>query len=265
MGAALVPESHRARVDDVVEKKSAVVARVEKPRVHPYCPAMFRKSYDTPEPARRWRLSATIVLVALNVIAYCLQNTLLPKLTDPGYLELSAWGIKHGYVWQLLTYQFMHGGPMHLILNCWALFVFGRGVEWAVGKTRFVILYFCSGIGGGLVQVAASLLWPDYFGGSVVGASAGVFGVVASFAMLFPQQPLIMLLFFIIPVKMRAKSLLWFFLAITGFGIAFPQSRVAQLLGPNVAHCAHLGGILTGLAFTRFYFLKNLQRPPIED
>jgi len=248
----------------VVEKKSEIVASppVEKQPIHRYFPAMFPEHDPLQQPRRKW-FSATIVLVVLNVIAFCFQYTLLPKLTDPGYFELSLWGIKQGYLWQLLSYQFLHGGPAHLILNCWALFVFGRGVEWAVGKTRFVILYFCSGIGGGLLQVAASLRWPDYFGGSVVGASAGVFGVVASFATLFPRQPLVMLLFYVIPVKMRAKSLLWFFLAITAFGIAFPHSQAALLLGSSVAHCAHLGGILTGLAFTRFYFLRNVQPPPI--
>lgn len=213
---------------------------------------------------RRWTLSATIVLVALNIIAFCFQNTVLRQFSDSNdYFALSSWGLLHGYVWQLLTYQFMHGGLAHLLLNCWALFVFGRGVEWAVGKTRFLILYFCSGIAGGLLQVAASLLWSNYFGGSVVGASAGVFGVVASFAMLFPHQQLVMLLFFIIPIKMRAKSLLWFFLVITALGIAFPQSKLALALGGNVAHCAHLGGLLTGLAFTRFYFLRNFRPPPI--
>ena len=217
------------------------------------------------QPGRRssWRLSATIVLIILNILAFLFQYTLLPTLADPGYFALSSWGLKHGYVWQLVTYQFMHGGIAHILLNCWALFVFGRSVEWAVGKTRFVIMYFCSGIVGGLVQVAAAMLWPDYFGGSTVGASAGVFGVVASFAMLFPEQPLVMLLLYVIPVKMRAKSLLWFVLAITALGISFPDSQLARILGGNVAHCAHLGGILTGLAFTRFYFLRNLRPPPM--
>jgi membrane associated rhomboid family serine protease len=262
MGAALVSEPHRSRADVVVEKEG-LVAQVEKPVIRHYCPAMSPKPDHSQQPRQRWALSATIVLVALNLIAFCLQYTLLPKLTDPGYLELSPWGLQHGYVWQLLTYQFMHGGWTHLILNCWALFVFGRGVEWAMSKTRFVVLYFCSGIFGGLVQVLAGVLWPNYFDVPVVGASAGVFGVVASFAMLFPEEPLIMLLFFIIPAKMRAQSLLIFTLLLTGLGIAFPQSRLTLILGRNVAHCAHLGGILAGLAFTRFYFLRNFQPPPV--
>ncbi|HEY2084023.1 MAG TPA: rhomboid family intramembrane serine protease [Verrucomicrobiae bacterium] len=185
----------------------------------------------------------------------------MPKLIDPGYLALSLWGLQHGFVWQLLTYQFMHGGVPHLLLNCWALFVFGRGVEWAVGKTRFLILYFSGGIIGGLLQVLAAVLWPHYFRPTEasVGASAGIFGVVASFAMLFPEQRLVMLLFYVIPINMRAKSFLWVVLVITALGISFPDSKLALLLGRNVAHFAHLGGILTGLAFTRFYFLRFLR------
>ena len=223
---------------------------------------MFPQRDVTQQHTRRWSWSATIVLIVLNVIAFFVQKGFLPRLMDEDYLALSLPGLQHGFVWQLMTYQFMHGNLPHLLLNCWALFVFGRGVEWAVGKTRFVIVYFISGIVGGLLQVMACLLWPHYFYGAMVGASAGVFGVVASFAMLFPEQPLVMLLFFVIPIKMRAKSLIGFTMFLTGLGIAFPKSWLALILGGNVAHFAHLGGILTGLAFTRFYFLKRLRPPP---
>lgn len=210
-------------------------------------------------------MSATIVLVGLNIIAFLLQTKILPIELDEKYLELSPGGLRHGYVWQLLSYQFMHGGWMHLILNCWGLFVFGRAVELAVGKWRFLVLYFTSGIVGGLFQVMAGLLWPQYFSGSTVGASAGVMGVVATFAMLFPQQQLVMLLFYVIPIKLRAKSLLWFILLLTALGISFPLASWRFLLGGNVAHFGHFGGILTGLAFSSFYFHKILRPPTISE
>jgi membrane associated rhomboid family serine protease len=261
MGAAFLSEPHRPGIDALVEKKAvAAQPSVEKPRICHYCPAMLSERDYMRQPSRQWKWSVTLILIALNIVAFLFQYSLLPKLIDPGYLALSLWGLQHGFVWQLLTYQFMHGGLMHLLLNCWALFVFGRGVEWAVGKTRFLILYFSGGVIGGLFQVTAGLLWPDYFGGASVGASAGIFGVVASFAMLFPNQRLIMLLFFIIPINLRAKSLLWVVLVITTLGISFPNSRwMLRLLGGNVAHFAHLGGLLTGLAFSRFYFLRILR------
>jgi membrane associated rhomboid family serine protease len=237
---------------------TALKPLVEKKKIRPYFPPMFDRHNDM-QPRPRWKLSVTMVLVVLNVIAFCFQFTLLPKVVDPDYLVLSRWGIMHGYFWQLLTYQFMHGGWLHLILNCWGLFVFGRPVEWAVGKLRFLMVYFLSGIFGGLLQVMACCLWPHYYFGGTVGASAGLFGIIASFTMLFPEQPLLMLLFFVIPLKMRAKSLLAVLLVTTGLGISFPRS----FLGGNVAHFAHLGGILMGLAFSRFYFLRSLRLPDL--
>jgi membrane associated rhomboid family serine protease len=233
-------------------------APVEKKEFRPYCPAMSDR-HDDIQPRQRWRLSITLVLVVLNIIAYVFQITILPRVLDKGYLELSLWGMLHGYFWQLLTYQFMHGGWLHLLINCWGLFVFGREVEGAVGKSRFLMVYFLSGIFGGLLQMMACFLWPHYFPPKIgtVGASAGLFGIIASFTMLFPEEPLLMLLFFVLPVKMRAKTLLAVLLITTGLGISYPRS----FLGGNVAHFAHLGGILTGLAFSRFYFLKYIRLP----
>jgi membrane associated rhomboid family serine protease len=208
------------------------------------------------------RCPVTIALLVLNFVFFLLQRR-FPE-GNPS-LALSLPGLLSGYLWQVVTYQFMHGSWPHVLLNCWMLFVVGPQVEWVVGKARFSILYLCSGIVGGLLQMAAAFLWPHYFGGiyaSVVGASASVFGVVAAFTLLFPDEELILLLFFIVPIKLRARWLLWLVLVPTALGISFPRSYVVQLLGPNVAHAAHLGGILTGLAFTRFYFLKNL--PPSE-
>jgi len=238
----------------------AITAWVEKRRIRPYFSTMFDRDETQSRP--RWRWSITLVLIALNIIAFGVQFTLLPKVVDREYLVLSLPGIEHGYFWQLLTYQFMHANPLHLILNCWGLFVFGRPVEWAVGKARFLVVYFLGGIFGGLLQVMACYLWPYYFYGGMVGASAGLFGIIASFSMLFPEQPLLMLLFFVIPLKMRAKSLLALLLVTTGLGISFPRS----ILGGNIAHFAHLGGILTGLAFSRFYFLRSLRlQDPVGD
>jgi membrane associated rhomboid family serine protease len=238
---------------------------VEKRRIPHYCPPMLSERDYMQQPGRKWQLSATIVLIALNVVAFLLQTKILEPGFNEAYLELSPDGLQRGYVWQLLTYQFMHGGWMHLLLNCWALFVFGRAVELAVGKWRFLALYFTSGIVGGLFQVMAGLLWPQYFSGSTVGASAGVMGVVATFAMLFPQQQLVMLLFYVIPIKLRAKSLLWFILLLTALGISFPLASWRFLLGGNVAHFGHFGGILTGLAFSSFYFHKILRPPTISE
>jgi membrane associated rhomboid family serine protease len=200
------------------------------------------------QPYTGWRWSATTVLLVVIAAAYVLQITAVPDAFCDRYLLLSLAGLKRGFIWQLLTFQFLHAGWLHLLLNCWALFMFGREVEWALGKARFLALYFASGVVGGLFQALVALLWPHYFDSGVVGASAGVLGVLAAFAMLYPERNLTLLLFFVIPVNMRAKYLLYLSILLAAFGIAFPNSP----FGGNIAHAAHMGGILTGLAFIRF-------------
>jgi membrane associated rhomboid family serine protease len=198
------------------------------------------------EPTNHWRFSATVVLVLVLVVAFILQLS-APRDFQDTYLALSLWGLKHGYVWQLLSFQFMHAGPLHLIMNGFTLWMFGREVEEVLGKPRFLTLYFLSGAIGGLFQVLLALVSFNLFGGSVVGASAGVFGVVAAYAMIAPDRMLTMFAFFVIPINLKAKMLLWVSAAFAVLGIFLPNSK-----GPHVAHAAHLGGILTGIAFMKF-------------
>jgi membrane associated rhomboid family serine protease len=198
------------------------------------------------QPGFRSPWSATMVLLVVNVGAFILQNVLY-RFTDfptNGYFALSVEGLRHGFVWQLLTYQFMHGGWMHLLLNCLAIYFFGRELEETLGRKSFLALYFSSGVIGGLFQALAGVLLKGAFAVPVVGASAGAFGLVAAFATLYPERPLMLLLFFIIPVNMRAKFLLLFSGLLAVFGILFPTD--------NIAHAAHLGGILAGIVFVRY-------------
>jgi len=169
----------------------------------------------------------------------------------PGYLPLSAEGLAHGYVWQLVTYQFLHAGWLHLLLNCWAIFMFGRELESLFGAKRFLALMFSSGIVGGVFQVIVALLWPQYFGGPVVGASACAFGLVAAFALVYPERELTMLILFVIPVHLRAKTLLIVLAVLAVMGIVFPWD--------NVANAAHLGGMAMGW----FYVTKILKNPAL--
>jgi membrane associated rhomboid family serine protease len=207
------------------------------------------------EPPRRRRVllwPATITLLVVNVGVYLLQLTVLSETLVNTRLALSVDGLRQGFVWQLLTFQFLHSTPLpwHLLFNCWALFMFGREVEWVLRTPRFLIMYFTGGVVGGLFQVFVMLVWPQYFGtGAVVGASAGIFAVVAAFAMLFPHRQLILLLV-VVPIRMKARSMLWLSLIITAAGIGLPHTLIAVILGGNVAHAAHLGGILTGLALS---------------
>jgi membrane associated rhomboid family serine protease len=197
----------------------------------------------------------TMMLLVVNVVAFIVQTAVERFSSFPinAYFALSVEGLRHGYVWQLLTYQFMHGGVLHLLLNCWAIYVFGREVEETLGQNSFLTLYFTSGVIGGLFQSLAGVLLAGRFAAPVVGASAGAFGLVAAFAVLYPERPLMLLLFFIIPVNMRAKFLLLFSALLTVFGLVFPMD--------NIAHAAHLGGMLTGLVFVRYAVHWHWQWP----
>jgi membrane associated rhomboid family serine protease len=201
------------------------------------------------QPAFGPRRSATLTLVIINAVVFILQ-VLLIQPSAPlrnfyyTYFPLSLSGLMHGYVWQLLTYQFMHADFWHVLFNCWVIYMFGIEVEQALGRKSFLTLYFASGVIGGLMQAAAGFIPLARFYGSVVGASAAGFGVTAAFAMLFPDR--ILLLFFIIP--MRARFLLVLSAVIAIFGILAPYNPS----GVHMADVAHLGGMLTGVLFVRY-------------
>lgn len=221
---------------------------------------MRRSEFDS-------RRSATLALVVANVVAFifeCLHYGYPPDAhifpNDP--FALSWEGLAHGYVWQLVTFQFMHAGLLHLLGNCWVIYVFGRELEEALGMKRFLTLYFACGILGGLVQAGAGGLalhfgtesnWALSFAGPTLGASAGALGLLAAYAILYPERPLMLLLFFIIPVSMRAKFLLLFCAGLALFGLIFPYD--------HLANAAHLGGMVTGILFIRYALNWELHWP----
>ena len=209
----------------------------------------------------RPQMSFTVALLIANAIVFLVgcalsSNPLRLAPDNPffyNYFALSLDGLEHGFVWQLLTYQFMHSGLLHIFLNCWAIYVFGRVMEQALGPGKFLVLYFASGVIGGLVQMLGALVWSGHFGTAVVGASAAALGLLAAFAALYPEQELTLLLFFVLPVTLRAKYLLWGTALMSSFCILFPGSWLAGLMGGNIAHAAHLGGMLTGIVFVRLF------------
>ena len=193
----------------------------------------------------------TMALIALNVAAFLAEIWIIrhAKFDLEKYGALSLNGLRHGYFWQFLSFQFLHGGWIHLLLNCWAIFVFGPPLEAMLGRVRFTILYLVSGACGGALQVLTWFFDRGHFAHEVVGASAGVFGLVSAFTQLFPDARMTVLLFFVIPLRMTANRMLTLAAIITVVGIMFPN----WLLGAHVAHMAHLGGLISGLIFIRLF------------
>ncbi len=150
----------------------------------------------------------------------------------------TATGITHWsfYPWQLISYQFMHGGFAHIFFNMFALWMFGMEVEYIWGSKKFLIFYLMCGVVAGIFQ----LILPPIFNEALaptIGASGAIFGVLVAFGMMFPNRYIY--LYFLVPVK--AKYLITFFVLIE---IYFVDSG-----GGNVAHLAHLGGALAGFIY----------------
>lgn len=162
---------------------------------------------------------------------------------------LSWGGLKQGCVWQLLTYQFMHGGELHLFLNCLGLYFVGPTVEMLLGRIRFLFVYFGGGVVGGLLQILVGHL----HGGvdvAMVGASGGLMALLGVISCRFWTQRLRLLLFFILPVSLTGRGMLILLTVVDLAGALFHQSVIA--------HYAHLGGLYAGFLWTKLL----MRRPP---
>jgi membrane associated rhomboid family serine protease len=198
------------------------------------------------------RVSFTVALLIVNAAVFIVQlaaaNSQSAAEIEYNYFALSVAGLKQGFVWQLLTFQFMHAGWMHIIFNSLAIYFFGRPVEIALGRRHFLTLYLLSGVIGGLIQMLFAWLIPQYFDGPVVGASAGASGLVAAFAILHWEERFTLLIYFI-PVSMTGKILLAVSLGLAFLGMLTPNS--------GIANAAHLGGILTGGFYVRLFIQRQ--------
>ncbi len=213
------------------------------------------------------------------------------------WLGMHYWAASKFNPVQLITYMFMHGGFSHLFFNMFALFMFGSALERFWGSKRFVIYYLVTGVGAGIIQqifwtieyhtviqalnegiransgtnlMDYSHVLNKYFRISnlknfnaaeifelkkmflnlpiTIGASGSVFGLLLAFGWLFPDIRLMMIFF---PVPIRART----FVII--YGVAELFLGVANFSGDNIAHFAHLGGMLFGILLILFWKKKN--------
>ncbi|ALI03246.1 DUF1751 domain-containing protein [Pseudomonas sp. FW306-02-F02-AA] len=192
----------------------------------------------------------TIALIVLNFAAFLLE------MSDPNRIvsEFALWPLSPAdadqppfYLWQMVTYSVLHANVTHLAFNMLGLYMFGRDVERTLGRVRLVTLYLASVVSGAVVQVVVALL--SLHSHPTIGASAGVFGLLVSYAMLFPTRR-VMLLFPPIPmpawVFATAYGLIELFLGVSG-------------TEADVAHFAHIGGMLGAIALL-LYWARNHRR-----
>ena len=183
-------------------------------------------------------------LIIINVLVY-MATALLPVGNEiirfcALWFGASPFGEFHSY--QFVTYMFLHASVEHIFFNMFALWMFGRTLEYELGSKRFLIYYMVCGVGAALIQLATAYLTGE-MPIQLVGASGAVMGLLLAFGVMHPNAVIMLL---IPPIPMKAK---WFvviygvielFLGWTGFD-------------GNVAHFAHVGGMLWGLLLLQWW------------
>jgi membrane associated rhomboid family serine protease len=191
----------------------------------------------------------TKTLLIANFAVYVLQqfaNELLIvwfALWPFGTSQFVAPGTTAAFLpWQIVTYSFLHGNELHILVNMLGLYMFGSEVERVLGQRRYVTYYFVSVLTAALAQLTMSALDPGPpF--PTVGASGGIFGLLLAYGMFFPRR-IVMLIF--PPIPMPA----WLFVIVYA-GIELYLGVTGTQAG--VAHFAHLGGMLGGYLLLRYW------------
>ena len=208
-------------------------------------------------------------LIIINLL-FWLAEIVLPRVGIDlvKYLGLHYFAASDFNAVQLVTYMFMHdpGSFGHVFFNMFSVFMFGRTLEMVWGSKHFLIYYLTTGIGAGLVQeVTWFFSLRDAIDATIVqagwettrtllnnvitiGASGAVFGILLAFGMLFPNAELFIMF---IPIPVKAKYFVIF------YGIVELFLGVGNFSGDNIAHFAHLGGMLFGFFLIRYWKKKG--------
>ena len=189
---------------------------------------------------------AVKMLILWNVIFFLLQQIAGRYLIAFGALFPYA-VVRHGFVWQLVTYMFLHGGIWHILFNMFALWMFGSELEFLWGTRRWLKYYFLTGVGAGITTVAFAWAAAGLGLGNAramfiptIGASGAIYGLLLAFGLTFPNRPIY--LYFLFPIPARV------FVLIFG-GIEFLAS--ISYVNDGIGHFAHLGGMLFGYVYLR--------------
>ncbi len=197
-------------------------------------------------------------LIAVNVAVFLLRSLryylgFYFAVNFDGLFGLVPAAVIHaGYVWQLVTYMFVHGGVLHLLFNMLALWMFGTELERRWGSRGFLKFYFVTGVGAGVLTILFSLLPFDFaaqlYNIPIIGASGAIYGLLLAYALYFPDRPIYMYFVFPIPAK--------YFVIIMG-ALAF-YSSVAEQSG--IANATHLSGLLVA-----YLYLKGGRVDPLAE
>ncbi len=154
---------------------------------------------------------------------------------------------KHWY-WQFFTYMFMHGHPLHLLLNMLILWYFGAEIEMRIGERAFLGYFLLCGAGGGLFNYFVNIMFtdPSRLTHPIIGSSGAIYGILAAYGIFFGSR--YFLVFFLFPLQAK-----YFVLVMAGLELIMGAEANSQ---DNVAHFAHLGGMIVGALYIYFRYVR---------
>ncbi len=189
-------------------------------------------------PGVKWLLIVnTIIFVLTYLCPLQLQRQIMLVLA----LSAEA-AVRNLFVWQLVTYMFLHAGITHVLFNMLTLWMFGATLERDWGTRKFLKYYFLCGIGAGVCDVTVKMLLGDPRG--TIGASGAIFGVLLAFGVLYPET--IILFFFVFPIQAKYFVMIYGAMALLG----------SLNVNGAVSEVAHLGGMIFGLLYLKVRFPK---------
>lgn len=207
-------------------------------------------------------------LIIINVVVFIGQLTLPEHIT--AYLPFHNPKTEAFQPFQIISHMFAHGSVTHIFFNMFGLFMFGSPLEYYWGPKKFLTFYLATGLGALAVYLGAwylegviksgenVLLLEQYLHQpfALLGASGAVFGILAGFAMKFPNQPLMFIFF---PVPIKAKYMVMIYGALELFQGLNP-GFMSSAGGPQVAHFAHVGGALVGILMVLFWRKNGMRQ-----
>jgi membrane associated rhomboid family serine protease len=211
-----------------------------------YRPSLFGGFRFFP-PVIKWLLISNTAVFLLMMLLGVFRAQAFPLAAVIGeYFPLYPLG--HGfYIWQLITYLFMHGGFLHLLFNMFALWMFGMELENTWGSKKFLVYYLLCGIGAGISNLLIGPLVGQ--AGPTIGASGAIYGVLIAFGMMFPDRPIFV--YFLLPIRAKYFVLFYILLELYAGVTGTPD---------GIAHFAHLGGAAIGFV----YILIDQDRIPLK-
>lgn len=162
--------------------------------------------------------------------------------------------VVHGWIWQLVTYSFLHDGFFHFLFNALTLWMFGSQFEMDWGGNKFLEFFMFCVVGAALTTIAVSYTGIGHVSPTIktVGASGGIFGVLAAYGILYGDREIML---FPIPISIKAK---YFVIGLVFIALLGAIQSAGPGLGSNVAYFAHLGGLLFGFVYVKFLPRRGL-------